>query len=270
MARADVEEVRDIIRPLGFLYRADRLKAIGEKLVRDFGGTVPRGEKDLLSLPGVGPYTANAVRAFAFGEPVAIVDTNVLRVYRRVFSTGPHSTLRGPDKATVEVAKVALPEERARDYNYAMLDFAALQCTHYSPKCHSCPLLEACDHGASRLRDSGQGGLNIKSEAEIEQLYPRPYVHVARALILALVSLGYPITLLFDTPSGAVAEAKLTMDLWSLGGMLSFVISEESASSVRVSGTSTITGSRFAWGKGNRALTSVIQKAGEYLNLLAP
>ena len=154
MAMADVEEVRDIIRPLGFLYRADRLKAIGERLASDFGGTVPSAEKDLLSLAGVGPYTASAVRAFGFGEPVAIVDTNVLRIYRRVFSTGPHTTLRGPDKPTVEIAKEALPEDRARDYNYALLDFAALQCTHYNPKCASCPLLQVCDFGATNLPDT--------------------------------------------------------------------------------------------------------------------
>lgn len=151
LAEADVEQVRDIIRPLGFLYRADRLKAIGERLVGEFGSEVPRSEKDLLSLPGVGPYTASAVRAFGFGEPVHIVDTNVLRIYRRVFSTGPHSTLRGPDKATVAIAREALPADRARDYNYAMLDFAALQCTHYNPKCASCPLLGVCDYG----RDQG-------------------------------------------------------------------------------------------------------------------
>lgn len=158
LANAQVEEIRDIIRPLGFLYRADRLKAIGEKLVGDFGGKVPKGEKDLLSLPGVGPYTTNAVRSFGFGEPVPIVDTNVLRIYRRVFSTGQHSTLRGPDKATVEIAKKALPEDKARDYNYAMLDFAALQCTHYNPKCASCPLLRVCDYGQERRQGAAVPG----------------------------------------------------------------------------------------------------------------
>lgn len=151
-AEADVEEVRDVMRPLGFLYRADRLKAIGQKVRDDFGGEVPEDEGSLLSLPGVGPYTASAVRCFGFGEPVPIVDTNVLRVYRRVFSTAEHSTLRGPDKATVAVARETLPEDRAREYNYAVLDFAALVCTHYNPKCDGCPLLEACDYGRERTR----------------------------------------------------------------------------------------------------------------------
>ncbi len=162
MARADVEEVRDTIRSLGFLYRADRLKAIGEKLVSNYGGTVPEGEQDLLSLPGVGPYTASAVQAFGFGKPVAIVDTNVLRIYRRVFSTGPHTTLRGPDKATVAVAKETLPKDRARDYNYALLDFAALQCTHYKPKCASCPLFNVCDYGKHHVeKDNSSTGVNV-------------------------------------------------------------------------------------------------------------
>jgi hypothetical protein len=120
------------------------------------------------------------------------------------------------------------------------------------------------------VADAAGKALDIKSEAKAEQVYSRPYADVARALILALVSLGYPLTILFDTPSGAVIEAKLTVDFWSLGGTLSFVISEEHASSVRVSGTSTISGQRFAWGKGQRALADVIQKTGEYLNLLAP
>lgn len=150
-SRARSKTIRGIIQPLGFLYRADRLKAIGKKLVDDFDGAVPREEQDLLSLPGVGPYTASAVRCFGFEEQVPIIDTNVLRVYRRVFSTAPHSTKLGPDKASVEVAKEALPKARARDYNYAILDFAALVCTHYNPTCASCPLLEVCDYGQETL-----------------------------------------------------------------------------------------------------------------------
>src|SRR5437763_789419 len=57
LAKAPAEDIRGIIRPLGFLYRAERLKAISQRLIRDFGSTVPRSEKELLSLPGVGPYT---------------------------------------------------------------------------------------------------------------------------------------------------------------------------------------------------------------------
>ncbi len=155
-SRARTKTVREMIRPLGFLYRADRLKAIGKKLVDDFSGAVPRDERGLLSLPGVGPYTANAVRCFGFEEQVPIVDTNVLRVYRRAFSTAPHSTGLGPDKASVEVAKEALPEGRARAYNYAILDFAALVCTHYNPGCASCPLLEACDYGQETFRSDAE------------------------------------------------------------------------------------------------------------------
>jgi A/G-specific adenine glycosylase len=151
LSGANPEDILDIIRPLGFLYRAGRLVDLGKVLVRDYSGVVPWDERQLLSLPGVGPYTANAVLCFAFGKPVAIVDTNVLRVYRRIFSTAEHTTGLGPDKASVEVARAVLPQGHARDFNYAILDFAALVCTHYSPKCTACPLLKICNYGQGQL-----------------------------------------------------------------------------------------------------------------------
>lgn len=147
LSRATVKDVQNIIRPLGFLYRAELMIAMSNTLVKDFKGVVPNDEKKLLSLQGVGTYTANAVLCFGFGHNVPIIDTNVLRIYRRLFSTSFHSTKLGPDKQSVNIANAILPIDRARDYNLALLDFAALVCTHYNPKCITCPLLSLCDYG---------------------------------------------------------------------------------------------------------------------------
>lgn len=145
LAAASPEEVRELIRPLGLFFRADQLVGLAREVVGQYSGRVPEDRRGLESLPGIGPYIAGAVLCFAFGQPEVIVDTNVLRVYRRVFGLGPHSTRVGPDRATIAVASAMLPQDhRASDFNLALLDFAALVCSHYSPRCGNCPVLDMC------------------------------------------------------------------------------------------------------------------------------
>lgn len=144
LSKADPDEVRELIYPLGLLYRADQLVEFANKLVSKHNGKFPKSRERLEELPGIGPYTSSAILCFAFGKTEAIIDTNVLRIYRRFFGIGEHSTQRGPDKETIETARDIVPTKNSGKFNLALLDFAALVCTHYSPKCGNCPIAEKC------------------------------------------------------------------------------------------------------------------------------
>src|SRR5580704_13509646 len=85
LAEADIEDVRKLWAGLGYYARARHLHACAQAVVARHGGTFPAAEEDLLALPGIGPYTAAAVAAIAFGRPASPVDGNVERVIARLY-----------------------------------------------------------------------------------------------------------------------------------------------------------------------------------------
>lgn len=138
----------DVIRmwgKLGYPRRALRLQECARVVVDKYNGTVPTDVDDLLSLPGVGDYTARAVACFAHGQAVPVVDTNVRRVVARavngVAEAGPPSTRR--DLASVEAL---LPDRReeAVAFSVAIMELGALVCTARNPDCDVCPLASSC------------------------------------------------------------------------------------------------------------------------------
>jgi A/G-specific adenine glycosylase len=130
---------------LGYPRRALRLHACATKLTADFGGDVPSDIDALLSLPGVGAYTARAVAAFAFGQRTPVVDTNVRRVVARSVQgqgeAGPPSVAR--DLAAVEALLPEDPAEAAQ-VSAGLMELGALICTARSPVCGECPVAHVC------------------------------------------------------------------------------------------------------------------------------
>jgi A/G-specific adenine glycosylase len=143
-AEAPGEAVRAWGR-LGYPRRALRLHACARAIRDDFGGQVPADVDALLGLPGVGAYTARAVAAFAFGQRVPVVDTNVRRVVARSIGgqgePGPPSTVR--DLAAVVAVLPDEPAVAAR-VSVAVMELGALVCTARAPRCAECPLLDRC------------------------------------------------------------------------------------------------------------------------------
>jgi A/G-specific adenine glycosylase len=138
-AAASAGEVIALWDGLGYNRRALGLHRFARAVVERFAGRVPSGLADLLSLPGIGPYTARAVRAFAFELDAAVVDTNVARVVARAVAGRP---LR-----SVEVQAVAdalLPSGDAWRWNQAMLDLGATVCGKRSMSCDACPVVDVC------------------------------------------------------------------------------------------------------------------------------
>lgn len=131
---------------LGYPRRARRLHASAVAMVEDHDGAVPSREADLLTLPGVGAYTAAAVAAFAFERQAVVVDTNIRRVNARwlLGHALPEPSLTARE---LVVAAQLVPEEStglSPRYNAAVMELGALVCTARSPRCEECPLLEDC------------------------------------------------------------------------------------------------------------------------------
>jgi A/G-specific adenine glycosylase len=132
---------------LGYPRRALRLHAAAVSMVEHHDGQVPSALPELLALPGVGTYTARAVAAFAFGQRVPVVDTNVARVAARVIDgTEPAASVRASDLARVETM---LPQDNAPRACVALMELGALVCAARDPRCDSCPVRADCRWSAA-------------------------------------------------------------------------------------------------------------------------
>ncbi|MBN1803443.1 MAG: hypothetical protein JW891_18180 [Candidatus Lokiarchaeota archaeon] len=139
------EELGEILKPLGLYKRRARdIKKTIDSIINN-GGEIPYDVKELKKLPGVGEYIANAVACFAFNQCIPIVDANVGRVIKRVFSF-PVKSAPSRDKALLEKMEEIIPRKSYREFNLALLDFAALVCLPRTPSCEECPLKEMCDY----------------------------------------------------------------------------------------------------------------------------
>ncbi len=143
LAAADAGAVMRAWRGLGYNSRALRLRQLAEAVVERHAGVVPRAREALLALPGIGPYTASAVRAFAFDESDAALDTNIRRVVHRVWF-GLEFPRVASDRELDRVAAESIPARRGHDWNSAMMDLGATLCGARAPKCLLCPLRAAC------------------------------------------------------------------------------------------------------------------------------
>ena len=143
----DLRTLKKVLRPLGLENtRSKSLKDISKKITTEFKGRVPKTKESLLSLPGVGPYTANAVLCFAFGHDVSMLDVNIMRVLCRVFSVDSKSSERTTGKSLLDFAESLPPRNMGKEFNYAILDFAGDVCTSRKPNCDNCPLKQICDY----------------------------------------------------------------------------------------------------------------------------
>jgi A/G-specific adenine glycosylase len=144
LAAADEAEVLALWSGLGYYSRARNLHRTARAVVETYGGQLPRDEVALLALPGVGPYTAAAIAAIAFGIPTFPLDGNGARVFARVFGES-----RAIDRPEVRVqlragAETLVPAARPGDFAQAVMDLGATVCTPTSPRCGACPVAKHC------------------------------------------------------------------------------------------------------------------------------
>ncbi len=154
LAAAPPEEVLAAWAGLGYYARARNLHACARAVSRDRAGQFPRQEAALRHLPGIGPYTAAAIAAIAFGERASVVDGNVERVTARLFALEtPLPTAKAALRALAEslLPPAPAPAFRYGDFAQAMMDLGATVCVPRRPRCALCPLQEACAARAAGL-----------------------------------------------------------------------------------------------------------------------
>lgn len=146
LAKADLRKLKKQIRLLGIHRRAEQLKALAQELVEEHEGIVPMSKAKLLDLPGVGEYIANAVLCFAFDYDVPLLDANIIRILNRVFAVRSPKARQRTDRVMWEAAEKLIPSGQAKEFNWALLDFAAAVCTAQKPKCGTCAVGDLCLH----------------------------------------------------------------------------------------------------------------------------
>ncbi len=162
VAQADEQEILRYWQGLGYYARARNIHRAAKKIATHFSGIVPDDYQTLLSLPGIGPYTAAAIASIAGNHDIAVVDTNVCRIYARLFDLDiPVKSGRGL-ALVKELAKTILPPGTARHYNQAIMDFGGLICTPRNPQCKRCLLKDNC--GAFQNNVVGQRPLLPKKK----------------------------------------------------------------------------------------------------------
>jgi A/G-specific adenine glycosylase len=148
LATASPADVLRAWRGLGYNRRATNLRLAAIAIVERHGERVPRDLASLQRLPGVGPYTARAVAALAFGEPVGPVDTNVRRVLGRILADDPMVGSAAGLQAAADAA--AALGERPGDWTHALMDIGATLCAPRRPNCDACPAIDWCAYARTR------------------------------------------------------------------------------------------------------------------------
>jgi A/G-specific adenine glycosylase len=162
LAAADEQQVLRLWEGLGYYRRARALHAAAQQIVAEHGGKLPRDVATLMTLPGIGRYTAGAIASFAYDVPAPIVETNTQRVLARLTGFAGIVGVGAGQKFIWSAAEALLPRQGAGRFNLALMELGALVCKPIDPPCHDCPVASFCE--ARRL------GL----QAEIPQLPPRP------------------------------------------------------------------------------------------------
>ena len=144
-----IKKLEEIIRPIGFYRKkSELLHSVSRVLIDRFGGKVPSSKKDLLSIKGVGPKTANLVLSLAFDIPAICVDIHVHRISNRV---GLCNT-KTPEQTEKELEKI-FPQSKWKDINRLFVAFGQTICSPISPKCSQCPIANSCEkNGVGRSR----------------------------------------------------------------------------------------------------------------------
>jgi A/G-specific adenine glycosylase len=144
LAKASLDEVLKLWEGLGYYARARHLHAAARKVMSEYEGRIPNTLKGLLSLPGIGRYTAGAVLSIAQGQDAPALDGNARRVLSRLFAIGEDVTRGKGQHQLWQLVEAMLPRGQAADFNQALMDLGATICTPQTPLCGTCPLADGC------------------------------------------------------------------------------------------------------------------------------
>lgn len=144
LASAPLDEVLKLWEGLGYYSRARNLHTAAQTVVSEWNGRLPRTVKELMTLKGIGRYTAGAIASIAFDQPAPVLDGNVIRVLTRLLDLDGDVTETAVKKQLWQLAEERVPAERPGDYNQALMELGQQLCTPTKPLCLLCPLADDC------------------------------------------------------------------------------------------------------------------------------
>ena len=144
LAAAPVDDVLKAWEGMGYYRRAHNLHRAAQIIVSEHGGVMPHDESSLLSLPGIGRYTAGAIRSIAFGQAAPILDGNVKRVLARLDDIDASIDSPAIEKRLWQRAAELVDPEQPGAFNEALMDLGATVCLPRNPTCLLCPWREPC------------------------------------------------------------------------------------------------------------------------------
>lgn len=153
LAEASQDEVLCQWQGLGYYSRARNLHEAVCEVQKKYGGVVPHTKQEVLQLKGVGDYTAGAILSIAYGQKVAAVDGNVLRVFARIYNISENILSPTVKKKITKLVEQQLPADCPGDFNEALMDFGASVCIPKHPRCAECPLTVICAAQAAGTTD---------------------------------------------------------------------------------------------------------------------
>lgn len=184
LACVEEDTLMKLWQGLGYYSRARNLKRAAEKIVAEHNGALPQDYKELLALPGIGPYTGAAIASIAFGMPLPAVDGNVLRVVCRVLESTADIAGTSVRRAIFEALAPIYPKGKdAGDLNQAFMDLGATVCLpNGAPHCPHCPLARLCLAHASGTEES----LPIKTRAKARRIEERTILRLEQGSAIAI------------------------------------------------------------------------------------
>jgi A/G-specific adenine glycosylase len=166
LAKAPRQEVLRLWEGLGYYRRAHQLHETAQLLVEQYNCELPKDERALMDLPGIGPYSAAAIRAMAFDQDAIAMDGNLRRVLSRIVDLDVDQRTRMGQERLRGWARSALPSGQASAFNQALMDLGSSVCTPQAPRCSECPISRFCkayQHGVQEERPVSSRGRNIPS-----------------------------------------------------------------------------------------------------------
>ena len=157
-SKADVKQILTYVKKLGLFWRSKLIKEMIAHLVKNTGGKIPPERKELLKIPGVGDYIADAMISFAFNGRRTIIDSNVVRLVSRFFGVEEKGELRR-NKKFINLCQELTEKTAAADvkrFNWGLIDLAAEVCKPF-PLCVKCPLSSSCIYYNQKKQLDGAG-----------------------------------------------------------------------------------------------------------------
>ena len=144
LAKASLQEVLHVWQGLGYYSRARNMHFAAQQILQEHRGVFPNNYLEIKKLKGIGDYTAAAIASIAFQLPYPAVDGNVLRVITRIFGIYDDISQQKTVQTITQLCQRLMDKERSGNFNQALMELGAIQCTPKNPKCNICPFITHC------------------------------------------------------------------------------------------------------------------------------